>query len=102
MDGVNQLPALLAQAKEGARNSVHIHRDYDRDGHAYRRGPWKVRIFFFLFFCAGDCWSSLPAFLLHTCVQRDKIQVGESDFMTREKYLLSLKLSFKSASQVDC
>jgi len=42
IDGVNQLPAMVAQAKEGPRNSVHIHRDYDRDGHAYRRGPWKV------------------------------------------------------------
>jgi len=42
IDGLNQLPALVDKAKEGPRTSVHIHRDYDRDGHAYRRGPWKV------------------------------------------------------------
>ena len=51
IDGLNQLPALVDKAKEGPRTSVHIHRDYDRDGHAYRRGPWKVRkgFRFFLF-----------------------------------------------------
>ena len=72
IDGVNQLPAMVAQAKEGPRNSVHIHRDYDRDGHAYRRGPWKVRQILHLFvscsYVLGNCRSSLPAFLLHTCV----------------------------------
>jgi len=41
MDGVNQVESLLGK-QPGARTSVHIHRDYDRDGHAYRRGPWKV------------------------------------------------------------
>ena len=75
MDGVNQLPALISQANEGARNAVHIHRDYDRDGHAYRRGPWKVGgLFFgFTFLSIDYCGSPLPAFLLYTCVQWDKI-----------------------------
>ena len=41
MDGIDQLSALK-QETSGQRKSVHIHRDWDRDGHAYRRGPWKI------------------------------------------------------------
>ena len=43
LDGVDQLQSL--QKNDGldhARTSVHIHRDLDRDSHAYRRGPWKL------------------------------------------------------------
>ena len=41
-DGVDQFSALQDELKPGPRKSVHIHRDWDRDGHAYRRGPWKI------------------------------------------------------------
>ena len=41
LDGVDQFSALQ-MVKSGPRKSVHIHRDWDRDGHAYRRGPWKI------------------------------------------------------------
>ena len=43
LDGVDQFSALQ-MVKSGPRKSVHIHRDWDRDGHAYRRGPWKIII----------------------------------------------------------
>ncbi len=54
LDGVNQLESLRKKERatkddkatttttSNARNSVHIHRDLDRDSHAYRRGPWKL------------------------------------------------------------
>ena len=76
LDGVNQLPAMLAQAKEGPRNSVHIHRDYDRDGHAYRRGPWKVRSFFLLFHFLLYRWLSVIIVCLsstHMCTTRQNL-----------------------------
>ena len=41
MDGIDQFQALK-DSKSGPRKSVHIHRDWDRDGHAYRRGRWKI------------------------------------------------------------
>ena len=41
LDGLNHLTALKNKTA-GPRSSVHIHRDWDRDGHAYRRGPWKI------------------------------------------------------------
>ena len=41
LDGVDQLSALKDKTA-GPRKNVHIHRDWDRDGHAYRRGPWKI------------------------------------------------------------
>ena len=45
MDGLDQFPALKDSSnKPGPRKNVHIHRDWDRDGHAYRRGPWKIII----------------------------------------------------------
>ena len=40
-DGLDQFSALK-QLNSSPRKSVHIHRDWDRDGHAYRRGPWKI------------------------------------------------------------
>jgi len=40
-DGVDQFSALK-QLNPSPRKSIHIHRDWDRDGHAYRRGPWKI------------------------------------------------------------
>jgi arylsulfatase A-like enzyme len=50
LDGVDQLRSLKAASSGAAskskvpdaRTSVHIHRDLDRDSHAYRRGPWKL------------------------------------------------------------
>jgi len=41
LDGVDQVGAMVG-SQGAARTAVHIHRDYDRDGHAYRRGAWKV------------------------------------------------------------
>jgi len=41
MDGVDHFLAMESK-KQGPRKNVHIHRDWDRDGHAYRRGPWKI------------------------------------------------------------
>ena len=41
MDGVDQFISLKERTP-GPRKSVHLHRDWDRDGHAYRRGPWKI------------------------------------------------------------
>ena len=38
---MNHLTSLKNKTA-GPRTSVHIHRDWDRDGHAYRRGPWKI------------------------------------------------------------
>ena len=40
-DGLDQFSALK-KLNSSPRKSVHIHRDWDRDGHAYRRGPWKI------------------------------------------------------------
>ena len=43
MDGLDQFPSLKDSSNNpGPRKNVHIHRDWDRDGHAYRRGPWKI------------------------------------------------------------
>ena len=42
LDGLNQLESLANREKAGVRESVHIHRDIDRDGQAFRKGPWKV------------------------------------------------------------
>ena len=41
MDGVDHFFAMK-EMTAGPRENVHIHRDWDRDGHAYRRGPWKI------------------------------------------------------------
>jgi len=41
IDGIDHLAALKKDTP-GPRTSVHIHRDWDRDGHAYRSGPWKI------------------------------------------------------------
>merc|ERR1711970_1629988 len=41
IDGIDQLAALKKDTA-GPRICVHIHRDWDRDGHAYRSGPWKI------------------------------------------------------------
>ena len=41
LDGLDHLSAFK-DGTSGPRSSVHIHRDWDRDGHAYRRGPWKI------------------------------------------------------------
>ena len=41
MDGVDHFLAMK-EMTPGPRKNVHIHRDWDRDGHAYRRGPWKI------------------------------------------------------------
>ena len=32
----------LTEKRDGPRNNVRIHRDWDQDGHAYRRGSWKI------------------------------------------------------------
>lgn len=40
-DGIDQSTALVHKTP-GPRKSVHIHRDWDRDGHAFRKGPWKI------------------------------------------------------------
>ncbi|XP_023326945.1 arylsulfatase B [Eurytemora carolleeae] len=42
LDGINQLQSLVKKEKNGVRESVHIHRDIDRDSHAFRKGPWKI------------------------------------------------------------
>ena len=76
MDGVNQLPALISQANEGARNAVHIHRDYDRDGHAYRRGPWKVGgLFFWCHFLVHRLlWVTIACLsFIHMCTMRQNL-----------------------------
>jgi len=44
LNGLNQLPSLIKKEQTGVRQSVHIHRDIDRDSQAYRRGPWKVMV----------------------------------------------------------
>ena len=82
MDGVNQLPALLAQAKEGPRKAVHIHRDYDRDGHAYRRGPWKVRLRFFSFAQVIVGHHCLPFFYTHVYNETKSRWVGGAAYAT--------------------
>ena len=41
LDGVDQVGAMVGR-EAAVRTSLHIHRDYGGDGHAYRRGPWKV------------------------------------------------------------
>ena len=41
LDGIDQFSSLK-HSSQGPRKNVHIHRDWDRDGHAYRRGSWKI------------------------------------------------------------
>ena len=43
LDGIDQFLALK-QSIPSPRKNVHIHRDWNTDGHAYRRGPWKIII----------------------------------------------------------